>query len=714
MGGRLGRKRRGYNVSEPAESRTAAESTNNPEVKQVEPKNKAVSKDQGKTTGEPPEQQSASEAPKQADEGAGEKQAALIATDVEAAEINEVAVASTSEPPHGSEVQGDVNSSGLVEAEKQLPDQTAHYPSPEAGEPSSATAVTDLAAEVPESGSNAETLKPDLELGRSVAEDISTEKSSLGDQAVTSLDEQLEESCGNLDVEADPGKVLKGVSEDASHTAVSSSVNHEAPSQETEMSVQERQLESQVKCDSSKEDEEPKLTAITEETPIDVVLKNEVAMFAVMEKDVTEPNTGEEVQGAVNEPLHSTTQATTDIGQAPACAQHSSTSGGSCVAEIEDHGISLKESESPSVDLSQVDFSSVTDAGQADPVIAESAPEDNCPSTENVTETSHEQTAEPMGCQDSVEAHSVICAGQPDPTTTESVPEDNSTSTENVTETSHEQTAEPMGCQDSVEAHSVICAGQPDPTTTESVPEDNSTSTENVTETSHEQSVEPIGCQDSVEEISLLKTSSELIPDIKLTVCGEGLQEEEVKDDIQPVPVDETVECIDQDANIDLQAPNEVQDENQSALDSTEITREMHNPDQKIEEVETSGDPTPESQSSTLKEVLAEVNTEEINSTENSTDGKLTESVTSKVEDDHPETPVPNGTTSDRELKNQSQVEVTGQDITAEAEENVQVSGLAPIASKTTERVIENLSQESCLALNNETLNSGSLDVNVE
>ncbi|XP_072926538.1 uncharacterized protein [Hemitrygon akajei] len=667
MGGRLGRKRRGYNVSEPAESRTAAESTDNPEVKQVEPKNKAVSKDQVKTTGEPPEQ-TASEAPKQADEGAGEKQAALITTDVEAAEISEVAVVSTSELPHGSEVQGEVNSSGLVEAEKQLPDQTAHYPLPAAGEPTNATVETDLTAEVSENGSNVETLKPDLELGTSVTEDISTEKSNLGDQAVTSLDEQLEESCGNLDVEADLGKVLKGVSEDASYTAVSSSVNHEAPSQETEMSVQETQLESPVKCDSSKEDEEPKLTAITEETPIDVVLKNEVAMFAVMEKDVIEPNTGEEIQGADNEPLHSTTQATTDFGQPPDCAQDNSTSGGSCVAEIEDHGLSLKESESPSVDLSQVHSGSVTDAGQADPVTAESAPEDNCPSTENVTETSHEQTVEVIGCQDSMKTQSVIDAGQPDPVTTKSAPEDNSTNMENVTETSCEQ------------------------------------------------SVEPIGCQDSVEEISLLKTSSELIPDIKLTVCGEGLQEEELKDDTQPVPVDETVENIDQDANIDPQAPNDVQDENQSALDSTEITLEMHNPsDQKIEKLETSGDPTPESQSSALvEEVSVEVNTEEINSTENCTDGKLTESITSKVEDDHPETPVPNGTTSDGELKNQNQVEVTGQNITAEVEENVHVSGLEPIASKTTEQMIENLSQESCLALNNETLNSGSLDVNVE
>ncbi|XP_051884390.1 uncharacterized protein si:dkey-56m19.5 [Pristis pectinata] len=638
MGGRLGRKRRGYNVSEPKENRTAAESTENPEVKQIEPENKVSSKDQFKTIGE---QQPASEAPKQADERPGERETALVTVDVETAEINNVAVVSTStELPHGSQMQENVISAGLVEAAKQLPDQAEQCPLPEAGvqssaipEIGSAAEVPDVAVpsepqtkEVPENGSNGETLKSDLDTGKSVPEipeDPSPEKSSLGDQTVTNLDEQLEVyPCGNLNVQVDPGKILEGVSGETLHAAMSLPVSHEAPLQPTlkeiETSVQETRSESPVKCDFSKEDEEPKLAAIIEETPIDVVLKNEVALCADLEKDVTEPDTKDEAQGVVGEPLHSTTQVTPDSGEPSDCVQDNSACGSSNAAETEDHSQSLEGSGNASVDSC-----SVTDTVQVDLVAAESVPENTCPSIEKLTETSHEQT------------------------------------------------------------------------------------------------VELIGCQDSIEEISLLKTNSELIPDIKLTVYGEGLQEEEEKDDTQPAPVDETIAL---DTNTDPQPPNEVLDENQSTLRSAEVGLEMHkSSDQEIVKLETSGDPAPECGSSgPIEEVLAKVNTEETSSTENSTAfvdaGKPTESITSKTEDDnHPESSVTNGTTPDGELRNQSKVEVIGQITTAEVEEDLQASSSEPIISNTTEQVIENLpAEESCLALDNQTLNSGPLDVNVE
>ncbi|XP_069758139.1 fap1 adhesin [Narcine bancroftii] len=677
MGGRLGRKKRGYNVSEPKESRAAAESAENLEVRQNVPENQAASKEQVKTTDLPKQP----ECPVKADERPGEKQTALVAAGVKTAELNAaVATGSTSAELDGSKMQENAVSDGLVEATKQLPDQ-AEEPllrvavqstalpetnsaaeGPDAPVPSEngpqckeipdcssngAAEVSDVlgpsknepqSEETPDCSSNgaaevSDALGPSKnepqseetpdcvsngEMGESVTEITdccSTEKPSLDDQAVTNAEVN---SCDNLAVEADPGKVLKGISEEISHNSMALPVSPEPLLQcdpKIETSIQELQSESPVKCELE-DVEASKLAAIVEETPIDVVLKHEVATCADLGKGATEPSTRDAQGEAVGEPLHST-KITSDSEEQPDYAQHNSHGYGASV--LEDRSQSLKGSGNAPVDTSQVVSCSVTDTVQADPVV-ESAPVNASPSLEKVTETNCEQT------------------------------------------------------------------------------------------------VEPISCQESIEEISLLKTNSELIPDIKITVYGEGLQEEEMKSGaaLAFASSPDKLESVALVAGADPQPPNEILPENRSTLQSAELELEtLISSDQEMVQLETSGCPTPESGSSACVE---KVSNEDSGSTKNFAsfvvDGK---SAISKSEDDNPpKVSVTNGT-MDGELKNQSKVETIGQSVTAEVEENVQANGLGPIGSKTTEQVIENRPpEESCLKLENQTPNSGPLDVNVE
>ncbi|XP_078257858.1 uncharacterized protein LOC144594829 [Rhinoraja longicauda] len=638
MGGRLGRKRRGYNVSEPKENKSSTESTEKPEVKHNEPENKGAAKDQFKATSE---LQPGGEAPKKVDEEPGEKQTTLVTADVEVTErsVNAVVGSASTELARGSETQENVTPASLVEITKQMPDQEEHCASTEADVRSNAVPETGSADEVPDESMSSktepetneipdgETLKSNLDAGETltnIAKDPSTGKLSLDEQVALNLDEHLEGNLsGNLGVQADADKVLEGVSAEVLHTATPLPVNHEAPlvpaPKEMETSIPETQPESPVKCDFSKEDEEPKLGAIIEETPIDVVLKNEVALCADLEKDVTKPSTQDKAWGKVVEQQNSTTQITPDSGEQSDCVQDILALEDSKVAELEDHSQSLKGSGNVAVDMAQVDSCGVTDAVQADPFAGESGPENTCLSTE-MTETNYEQTVEPVSCQDSI-------------------------------------------------------------------------------------------------EISLLKTNSELIPDIKLTVYGEGLQEEEVKSDAQLAFVDEAVENIVQDTNVNPQPPNEVLEENGSLLHSVEVAPEnRESSDEEMIKLETSRDPAPENPTH-LEDVSTKVIAEKTSSTENSTvfvgGGKLNESITSKIEDDYPEISVTNGTTLDGEQRNQGTVE-DGQSITGEVE-SLQTSSLEPIVSKTIEKVIENLSpEESCLDSGNQTLHSGPLDMNVE
>lgn len=633
MGGRLGRKRRGYNVSEPKENKSATESTEKPEVKHNEPENKGASKDQFKASSE---LQAGGEALKKVDEKPGEKQTTLVTADVEATErgVNAEVGSASTELAQGSETQENVTPASLVETTKEMPDQEEHCRSTEADVKSNAVPETGSVDEVPDESMSSktepetkelpggETLKSNLDAGEGVTnivKDPSTGKSSLDEQAAPILDEHLEgNSSGNLSVQADADKIVEVVSAEVLHTAMSLPVSHETPlapaPKEMESSIQETLPESPIKCDFSKEDEEPNLGAIIEETPIDVVLKDEVALCADLEKDVTKPSTQDETWGEVIEQQNSTAQNTPKSGEQSDCVQDNLALADSNVAEFEDHGQSLKGSGNVAVDMAQMDSCGVTDAVQADPLVGESGPENTCLGTE-MTETNYEQTVEPVSCQDSI-------------------------------------------------------------------------------------------------EISLLKTNSELIPDIKLTVYGEGLQEEEIKSDAQLAFGDEAV-----DANINPQPPDEVLEENESLLHSVEVAPENREClDQEIIKLETSEDPAPENPAH-LEDVSTKVTAEKNSSTENSTvfgdGGKLNESITSKTEDDHPEISVINGTTLEGELRNHSTVD-DGQSITGEVE-SLQASSLEPIVSKGIEKVIENLSpEESYLDSDNQTLHSGPLDVNVE
>ncbi|XP_067853627.1 uncharacterized protein si:dkey-56m19.5 [Heptranchias perlo] len=680
MGGRLSRKKRGYNVNDPKESKTTVESTENPEVKEEEPENQDASKEQLKTTGELSEEKPETEAPKIADETPAEKQTDLVTADVktEAKPTADVPTLSGSTDSdnldRSSDVQESVTSTSLVEATKAVPDQLLVIDDVPPEVQSSSTPDTGSRAEVidvpvlsevqssviPDSGSNGETEdKSALDKG-SVTEapkDPSTEKSSLGDHAATQLveDEQLEENnCVSLeDIKVESDKVLVKTSAEKFHDVMSE--------QESIVSQEKVSLESNLKeiedpTQAMKSGAIPKLAEIAEETPIDVVLKNEMAKCAdLLEKDIVGPDTQDEGQ-KVSEPLHPTVQIVADV-KTEQSAEYS--------IEKADHMQDSSIQENGNVKVFEAHNQLLESSGN---ISVDTSSEDSC--------------SAPKGVTDVVQA--------------ESIPE-------NV-------------CHPKAEKE--------------------------VTETKYEQTVELISHQESIEEISLLKTSSELIPDIKLTVYTEALQDEKIEMTAE-LPskgsTDETLPKSVPDTTADPLPLKEVLAEKQltsselEEVSSVEMVLETKvSSDQEMVKLdETVEDPVPESISS--PNVGAPSPTEVIKTRKTSStngvfvDGETSQNEsTSKTEEDSlSEIPVANGTSVD-EVRGQSEstskAEVYDQIETAKAEEHLQAASSDelksdPIECKTTEQGNANqpLEESGCLKLDNQTLNSGLLvDVNAE
>uniref|UniRef100_UPI00398E90E9 serine-rich adhesin for platelets n=1 Tax=Pristiophorus japonicus TaxID=55135 RepID=UPI00398E90E9 len=682
MGGKLSRKKKGYNVNDPKESKTTAESTDNPEVKPDEPENQDAAKEQFKITGELPEEKPETEAPKIASETPAEKQTDLAVADVkteEKATADAPAVSVSADLAHSSNVQESATSTNLVEATRPVPDQAEHCLVTEAEVQFNSTPGIDSSAEVldvpvpsecetqtgvtPVRSSNGETQeKPALDNVTEASKGPSMEESSLGDHAATKLVEdgqQLEEtSCVNLeDIKVESGEVLEKISLEKFHDEMSvpESIASEEKvkvdcreKEKIESSIQEIRSESRVKCIPPEEVEIPKLA---EETPIDVVLKNEMASCADnLEKVTVGPDTLDEgEEKVVSESLHPTGQIVADVK-----TEHSIEK-----SDIqENHKVELSEA------LSQL----LEGSGN---LSVDTSKEDSCSAPKGVTD--------------------VVQAKSNGPLAAESAPE----------------TVGPN-------------------------------SEKEVTETRYEQTVDMIN-QDSIEEISLLKTSSELIPDIKLTVYTEALQEEKMvictelpskgSTDDQTLPE----ESIVPDAISDPQPLNEVLAEKPSTSLVEMVFETPVSSDQEMVKLdETLEDPVPESRSSPSIEGPSPtevIKTEETCSTKTENgvfvDGEKNQSEsTSKTEDNISETSVANGTSVDEvrgRSKSTSKTQANGRSEATIAEENLQADTSeelksGPIECKTIEQVKTNqpLEESGCVSLDNTTVNSGQQDVNAE
>ncbi|XP_078400792.1 uncharacterized protein LOC144682235 isoform X1 [Cetorhinus maximus] len=664
MGGRLSRKKRGYNVNDPKEGKTAAESTEDPGVKD-EPENKDASKEQlQKPEAELPEEKSETEAPKMASETAAGKQTDLTpdvkieeqaATDVPATDLAQT-----------SDVQESITPTNLVKATEQPANQVEHQPATETEVETTPTPDNDLSAEVPNvavssegktqtgvttCGPNEETQeKPVLdEMSMTEAsEDPSTEKLSLGDHVATKIDsEPLENSYVDPeDTTEESGKVQKFCQEMSMQEPIESQDTslQTTLKEKVESSILETKSESGVECVPPKETEIPKLPEITEETAIDIVLKSEMTRCADLEKNIVGPDTQDEIQEKiVSDSLHPTVQVA--VKTEP--TKH--------LVENSDHmqdGSGQGDSNIVFADQSQL----VEESGNLS-VDTSSAPE-------SVTDVVPAESKDPMA----------ECAPK-----TVGTPES---------------------------ATDIVLAESKHPVVAESAPETTPNTGKEVTETRCEQTPELISKQDHV-EIALLKTSSELIPDIKLTVCTETLQEEKMEISTELTSKESTDENFVSDAT-DPHPLNEVLAEKQSISCSAEMST-----DQVVKL-----DPMPETISSpNLESPTDVVNTEETSSTKTenglSVDERSQNESTSKTKEDNlPEASIANGNPVDNGVKDHSkstsQAEVNGQSETTKAEEN-QDSISNTTEFKSIEQVNTNqLAEESGnVKLDNQTLDSG-------
>ncbi|XP_067904981.1 fap1 adhesin [Heterodontus francisci] len=625
MGGRLSRKKRGYNVNDPKESKTTAESSENPEVKPDEPENSDASKEPVKTTEvELPEEKPETEAPKMASEIPAEKQTGLATPDTKTETATVPALSASTDLAHVSDVQQSVSPQNLLKATKP-PDQVEHCLTTEAEVQSSCTDI-DLTTKVldvpvpsggetqigaiPDSGSNEEIQeKLVLDKETSVTEDPSTEKSSLCDYATTKImeDKQLEENShvNPEDSQVESSEVPERISAMSMHESI---VNQERASlqsvlkEKIENSVQEAKSESG--CVPPKEAEIPKLSEITPETPTDI-LKTEMSRCAELEKNIVGPDTQDESQEKVSESLHPTVQVVADVKTEP-FAEHSLESPNYMRENInvEAHSQLMEGSGNLSVDTSR---------------------ENSVP--ESVTDVFPAESKDPVA---------------------ECTPE-----TGGAPENGH-----------------VVSAESNDPLVAESAPETFSNAEKEVTETNCEQTPEMISHKDHAEEISLLKTSSELIPDIKLTVYTETSQEKiEINTEL-PTKGSEDDGTLPEESLVSDSTNSHPLVEKQSTTCSVEMVLEKVSSDKEMDDA--LKDPLPESKSS--PNVSAEViKTEETSSpkTENGVpvDGEksLNESTSKTKEDNEVSGTVANGTSVDEvrdHSKSTSKAEVNGQNET--------------------------------------------------
>ncbi|XP_060693551.1 polycystin-1-like protein 3 [Hemiscyllium ocellatum] len=662
MGGRLSRKKRGYNVNDPKDSKPVAESTDQPEVKQDEPESRDVSKEQLKTpAAELPDQQP-DEAPKTTGETTAGNQTDLTTVTIEGkAGIDP----QDNEAVHSSEAQQSATFTNSVKPTEELSQEehltkaevessvpgigssaAVHVPVPSEEKPSDMVAVCSPDGEAQE--------EPTLGTG-SVAEvsNLPTEERFHSDHPAPNIMEDSQQSHSSVspDAKVETGQFPEEIAEMSMQELTKT---QDSLSQQPAVKEQAESSDLEIKSEPGvenvpHEDKTPKLSEITEETAIDVVLKNEMAKCADLEKNVLGPCSKDDVQEKlVSESILTTVQIEADIKTETENSdnlQDGSAQG--LTTELLDQDQVLEGSGNLSVDTLKENSvpESVTDVVPADP---------KDPDTDHAPEnTFHVVTKSP---------DSMVAECAPELITPVTVKE-------------------------------VIPARSPDPTAVECAPRASPNVEEEVPETMSEP-IPELSCQDRA-EVALLNSSSEKIPAIKLTVCTEATQEEKVEMDTELM----TKESTDVFDTTDSDLQNEVPPEKQSTSFSTELSL-----DPEIVEVgKTSELPVTESRGSPdlgeqgptdLTKTEAAVSTE----TENGSvvDGGISQSEKTCLG----ETPVSNGTPLDTEVgdfgKSISQVEVNGQNEPAEEyleDQNCDVKS-DPTKCKSIEQVDGNRSLE--------------------
>ncbi|GCC20900.1 hypothetical protein chiPu_0019470 [Chiloscyllium punctatum] len=632
MGGRLSRKKRGYNVNDPKDSKPATESTDQPEVKQDEPESRDVSKEQFKIPeAELPDQQPDG-APKTTGETTAGNQTDLTTVTIESkAGIDP----QDNEAVHSSEAQESATFTNSVKATEELSQEehltkaevessmpgivssaAVHMPVPSEEKPSDMVAVCSPDGEAQE--------EPILDTEGSVTEvsNLPTEGRFHSDHAAPKIMEDSPQSPSSVspDAKVETGQVPEETAEMSMQelTKTQDSLSQQpAVKEPAESSDLEIKPEPGVE-NVPHEDKTPKLSEITEETAIDVVLKNEMAKCADLEKNVLGPCSKDEVQEKlVSESILTTDQIVADL-KTETVENSDNLQDGSAqglTTELLDQDKVLEGSGNLSVDTLKENSvpESVTDLVPVDP-------------KDSDTDHAPENTLH-------------IVTKSPDSVVAECAPE----------------------LITPVTGKEVIPARSPDSTAVECAPRASPNVEKEVSETKSEPIPEQ-SCQDSA-EVDLLNSSSEKIPAIKLTVCAEASQEEKVEMDTE-LTTKESTNVFD---TTDSDPQNEVLPEKQSTSYSTELSL-----DPEIVEVgKTSELPVTESRGSPD---LGEqgptdmTKTEAAVSTENGpvVDGVINQSEKTCLG----ETPVPNGTPLDTEVgdfsKSISQVEVNGQNEPAE------------------------------------------------
>eukprot|EP00061_Rhincodon_typus_P016087 g44111.t1 len=549
MGGRLSRKRRGYNVNDPKESKSAAESTDQPEVKQDEPESKDVSKEQLKTPeAELPDQQP-DEAPKVTSETTEGNQTDSTVTIEGKAAIG----AQDHEAVLSSEAQESATCTNSVKATEQ-PSQEDHQTTKAEIESSSSAEVhvpvsseeTTLSGVVAVSSPNGEAQEKPVLPSKHVNEgpNLPTEKLESDHAApkIMENNKQLNSSV-SLDVKVQSGQVPEGIAETSEQelTKTQDSLSEQAESSDLE-------TKSEPGAENvPHETETPKLSEITEETPIDLVLKNEVAKCADLQKNLSGPGTMDEVQEKMVSKSTRTAQVVADLKTENSDHLHDGSVQGVTNKVPEDQGQLLEGSGNLSVDTLREE--SVTDLV---PVELKGPETDPAPKAVSVPEkTTH------------------VVTQSPDPIMAECAP----------------GTSPPV-------TEKVIQLGSPDATAEECSPETLPNADKEISETRLEQTPE-MSHQDRA-EIALLNSSSEKIPAIKLTVYTEALQEEKIEMDTELMTKESPNHFDTKDPDPDPQ--NEMLPEKQSTSCLVELIS-----DQEVVKVgNTSDHPVSESQSSSL------------------------------------------------------------------------------------------------------------------
>ncbi|XP_048402144.1 uncharacterized protein si:dkey-56m19.5 [Stegostoma tigrinum] len=647
MGGRLSRKRRGYNVNDPKESKSAAESTDQPESKDV-------SKEQFKTPEAELPVQQPDEAPKITETTAGNQIDTTVTTEGKAANDAQ---------DHEAALSSEATCTNSVKATEQ-PSQEGHQTTKAEIESSSTACISSSAEvnvpvsseEVPlnvaaVSSPNEEAQEKPVLPSKHESEGLNlpTDKQESGHAAPKITEDNKQPKSGvNLDAEVQSSQASEGIAETSEQelTKTQGSLSEQA-----ESSTLETKSEPGAE-NVPHETETPKFSEITEETLIDLVLKNEMAKCADIQKNLSGPGSMDEVQDKmVSESTH-TIQVVADLTETAENSDQSQDGSGQGVTNKvpEDQGQLLGSSGNLSVDTLREE--SVTDSV---PVELKDPEIDPVPNIVSVPEATHVVTQSP----DPVMAE---CApGTPPP----------------VTE--------------------VIPAGSPDPTA-ECSPETLPHPKKELSETRLEQTLE-MSHQDSA-EIALLNSSSEKIPAIKLTVYTEALQEEKIEMDTEPM----TKESLNHFDTNDPDPQNEVLPEIQSTSCSAELISE-----QEIVNVgNTSEHPVPESQSSSDvgEQSLADLTkTEATVSTE--PENVSVDAASSQTEKTSLETPIANGTPLDARVEDSSKSmsKINGQDATAE--DSLQDKNCDMQREPTKHKSIEQADRNRSLEESDQTLDSG-------